>query len=134
MKARFFVVMAGAMLLLTGCNSAIGVANGYGYTAPGLIYSNAKQGGTTELNIDALKRPYKHLGRVSGTSMQANVLLLLTGGDASLEAAQRDALSKVREADALINRNFDVEHQSILGLFTIAKLHVTGDAIQYTDK
>lgn len=134
MKAMFLLVAAGLMLLLTGCNSSIGVVSGYGYTAPGLIWSNAKQGGTTELNIDALKRPYKHLGRVSGTSMQANVLLLLTGGDASLEAAQRDALSKVKGADAIINRNFDVEHQSILGLFTVAKLHVTGDAIQFTDK
>lgn len=66
--------------------------------------------------------------------MQTNVLLLITLGDASIEAAQTDALSKAKGADALINRNVDIEHFSVLGLFTVAKLRVTGDAIRYTDK
>ena len=134
MKVFFSVALLGAMLLLAGCNSGIGVGSGFGYTAPGLIFSNGVQGGVSELNIDALKRPYKHISRVKGESEQANVLLLITLGDASIEAAQTDALSKVKGADALINRNFDIEHFSVLGLFTTAKLRVTGDAIKYTDK
>ena len=134
MKVFFSVALLGAMLLLAGCNSGICVGSGFGYTAPGLIYSNGVQGGVSELNIDALKRPYKHISRVKGESEQTNVLLLITLGDASIEAAQTDALSKVKGADALINRNFDIEHFSVLGLFTTAKLRVTGDAIKYTDK
>lgn len=134
MRICVVVLSVCALFLLTGCNSGIGVASGFGYTAPGLIYSMGVQGGVSELNVDAIKRPYKHIARVSGESIQSNVLLLVTTGDASIEAAQTDALSKAKGADALINRNFDVAHVSILGLFTVAKLRVTGDAIQFTDK
>ena len=122
------------ILLMSGCNSGIGVANGYGFTAPGIIFSSGVQGGTSEPNLEIMKRPYKHLGRVSGEATQTNVLLIVTVGDASIEAAQADALAKVKNADALINRNFDIKHNSILSLFTTATLRVTGDAIQYTDK
>ncbi len=134
MKTVFLMAFAAAALFLAGCNSSIGVANGYGFTAPGLILTKGVQGGTSELNIDALKRPYKNLGRVAGEAVQTNVLLLVTVGDASIEAAQNDALSRIKNADALINRNFDIESWSILGLFTTATLRVTGDAITYTDK
>lgn len=134
MKIMFSLMFLLTALFLTGCNNHIGIASGFGYTAPGVIYSNGIQGGKSELNIDALKRPYKHVGRVSGESSQTNILLLFTVGDASIEAAQQDALSKFNAAEALINRNFDVAHFSILGLFTTAKLRVTGDAIRFTDK
>ena len=133
MKVLFSAALIGAVLLLAGCNSGIGVASGFGYTAPGVIFSSGVQGGMSELNIDALKRPYKHVARVRGEASQTNVLLLFTSGDASIEAAQADALSKAKGAEALINRNFDVAHFSLLGIFTVAKLRVTGDAIQYTD-
>lgn len=132
MKTIFLAALAAAALFLAGCNSSIGVANGYGFTAPGLILTKGIQGGTSELNIDALKRPYKTLGRVSGKAIQTNVLLLVTVGDASIEAAQQDALARFKDADALINRNFDIESWSLLGLFTTATLRVTGDAIKYS--
>ena len=134
MKVLVSAALMGLVLLLAGCNSGVGVASGFGYTAPGVIYSSGVQGGVSELNIDALKRPYKHISRVRGESTQTNILLLFTMGDASIESAQLDALSKVKGADALINRNFDVAHFSLFSLFTVAKLRVTGDAIQYTDK
>lgn len=133
-KVMTMIIGMSLVLFLTGCNSGIGVANGYGYTAPGIIVTNGIQGGTSEQNLEILKRPYKHLGRVSGTSTQTNVLLLFAFGDASIEAAQTKALQKVRNADALINRNFDIAHWSVLSLFTKATLRVTGDAIQFTDQ
>ena len=134
MKKSLFVIF-GVMLVavLAGCNNGIGVREGYGYAFPGLIYSDGTQGGASEPTFEVLKRPYKHLGRVTGESAQTNVLLLVTLGDASIEKAQNDALMKAKGADALINRNFDVKHMSILGLFTIATLQVSGDAIKYTD-
>ena len=133
---KIFITLAATAIavLMFGCNSSIAVGNGYGYTAPGLIYSSGIQGGVSEPNFEILKRPYQHLGRVSGESVQVNTLLLVTLGDASIEAAQLDALAKAPKADALINRSFDIKHTSILGLFTTATLRVTGDAIKYTDK
>lgn len=133
-KVAMMLAAVAAVVVLSACNSGIGLAGGYGHTAPGVIYSQGIQGGTSDMNVEHLKRPYKHLGRVSGESFQTNVLLLVTLGDASIETAQKNALLQIKEADALINRNIDVKHTSILGLFTTAILRVTGDAIQYTDK
>ena len=132
-KCILLVSMIVSAIAFTGCNSSIGVREGFGYTAPGIIYSQGANGGVAEPNFEILKRPYKHISRVSGESSQTNVLLVLTTGDASIEAAQKNALGKAKNADALINRNFDVKHFSVLGVFTIATLQVTGDAIQFTD-
>ncbi len=120
--------------ILTGCNNLVTVQNGFGAVAPGIILSRGIQGGATEPNLEILKRPYGHLARVTGEASQSNILFLFTSGDASIDAAERDALSKVRNADALINRNFNVKHFSFLCIFTVATLQVTGDAIKFSDK
>ena len=122
------------LAVATGCNSGIGVREGFGYVAPSVIYSGGVQGGVAEPNLEIIKRPYTHLRRVSGEASQTNILMLVTFGDASIEKAQNDALAKARGADALINRNFDVKQLSILCLFSTATLRVSGDAIKYTDK
>ena len=136
MKKIFWVamVLVGTALFAAGCNSATGVRNGFGYVAPALIYTQTAQGGAFEPNQDVLARPYVHLGRVSGESSASNVLLIISSGDASIEKAQNDALRKVKNADALINRVFDVRSFSIFGLFTTSTLVVTGDAVKFTSK
>lgn len=134
MMKKMSLLIVGAIVLATasGC-AGIGVREGYGYVAPSVIYSGGIQGGSTEPVLEVLKRPYTHLGRVSGEASQTNILMLVTAGDASIEKAQSEALSKVKGADALINRNIDVKQMSILCLFTVATLRVSGDAIKYTD-
>jgi len=133
MKKYLFGVAASAIaVLLVGC-STLGVHEGFAATMPSVIFSRGTQGGATEPNLEVLKRPYKHLSRVSGEASQVNVLVLVTAGDASIESAQKDALLKVQGADTLINRNFDIRHFSLFSIFTIATLRVTGDAIKFTD-
>ena len=134
MKIWLFAA-AGTMLLavMSGCHDGIGVKEGFGHAPLGIIYSHGIQGGATEPNLEIIKRPYRHLGRVSGDASQTNILFLFTGGNASIEKAQKDALSKAKGADALINRNFDVSHTPLLGIFTVATLQVSGDAIKFTD-
>lgn len=133
-KVMIMVAGMGFLLFLAGCNTGIRVSDGYGHTLSGAVYTGGIQGGRSEQNLEILKRPYKHLGRVSGTSSQSNILMIVAFGDASIEAAQQDALQKVKNADTLINRNFDIKRMSVLGLFSTATLRVTGDAIQFTDK
>ena len=120
--------------MLTGCNNLVTVQNGFCAAVPGVIFSRGIQGGAVEPNLEILKRPYTHLGRVNGEASQSNILFLITTGDASIDAAEKDALSKVKNADALINRNFNVKHFSLLCLFTVATLQVSGDAIKFSDK
>ena len=140
MKKRTVATLVGALcatstllLTTTGCNRATGVRAGYGFVAPGMIYSQTAQGGEIEPNLEILKRPYKHLGKTTGEATSTNVLLIVGAGDASISKAQNDALMKVQGADAIINRVFDVKSFSILGLFTTTTLVVSGDAIQFTD-
>ena len=132
---RLLLMTTGLMLLAvaSGC-CGIGVRSGFGYVMPSLIYSGGTQGGVAEPNMEIITRPYQHLGRVTGEASQTNILMLVTAGDASIERAQQDALSKISGADALINRNFDVGQLSIFGLFSTATLKVSGDAIRYTDR
>ena len=135
MKMKKLVYGAAVMMvvvLVTGCGT-YGLRSGYGIYMPGALVASGIQGGGTEQNLEILKRPYQHLRRVTGESSQTNILMLFSFGDASIESAQCDALAKVQGADALINRNFDVKHFSLIGLFTISTLQVTGDAIDYTD-
>ena len=133
---RSFLLVAAALILLavvTGCSIGAGVRGGFGYVAPSIIYAGGVQGGASEPNLEIIKRPYRHVRRVTGEASQTNVLMLVTFGDASIEKAQNDALIRAAGADALINRNFDVSQLSILGLFSTATLRVSGDAIKYTD-
>ena len=131
-KIVYSLAVMSVIFLLTGCGT-YGLRQGYGFTIPGAIVASGTQGGSTEPNFEILKRPYQHLRRVTGEASQTNILLLFSFGDASIEAAQQDALMKVQGADALINRNFDVKYFSLFGTFTIVTLQVTGDAIDYTD-
>lgn len=133
-KMLLSIAICSLAAMLAGCNNLVTVQNGFGAVAPGIILSRGTQGGAIEPNLEILKRPYVHLGRVTGDASQSNILFLFTSGDASIDAAERDALSKVKNADALINRNFNVKHSSFLCLFTVATLQVTGDAIKFTDK
>lgn len=132
-QLALFGALALVMVSVTGCINTGGMAYGFPAVAPGLVYSDAKFGGYVEENMDAAKRPYVNLGTVTGTSKAVNVLLLVSTGDASNVAAERDALNKVKGADAIINRVYDAEHFSILSVFSVATNRVTGEAIRYTD-
>lgn len=135
---KTILVLSSAAIMLavccTGCVNAVGVANGYGYTPPALVYSNMNIGSHTEPNYEYLKRPYEVLGRVEGESSMFNVLLITAYGDGSCLRAEQDALRKMKNADALINRTFSIKHHSILSLFTQVTNCVSGDAIRYTDE
>ena len=124
---------SGIALFGTGCVNNLAVGNGYGFAPPALIYSGCTVGSHTEPNYEYLKRPYEVLGTVTGEATTTNILLLASFGDGSVIAAEKDALSKIKGADALINRSFYTKHNSVLSLFTAVSNCVTGDAIRYTD-
>lgn len=129
----FAAAAIGITMLGTGCVNNLGMANGYGFAPPALVYSGTTFGSYTEQNIEALKRPYEILGTVTGEAETTNILLIASFGDGSIVAAEKDALSKIKGADAIINRTFYTKHNSVLCIFTAVTNCVTGTAIRYTD-
>ena len=125
---------AGIMFLATGCVNSLSMGNGYGFAPPALIYSGCTFGSHTEPNFEYLKRPYEVLGTVTGEATTNNILLIASFGDGSTVAAERDAMSKIKGTDAIINRSFYTKHVSVLSLFTAVTNCVEGQAIRYTDQ
>lgn len=73
---------------------------------------------------------FEVLGNVQGEASYIMVAGIMIG-DAGYDAAYRNALAKIRGADALIDVKVDSRFFSFLGLFIQIKTKLTGKAIKF---
>jgi hypothetical protein len=84
------------------------------------------------INISSPDRtPHKVLGETSGRSTAVSFLGLVSIGDAGIDAAYRNALAKIPQADALKGIRTDYKIMSIFGIITTYQTEVSGWAIQF---
>jgi len=74
---------------------------------------------------------YTILGEVEGTARANSFLGIIATGDASIQSAYQDALSKMKEADAIIDLTIDYNGTSALGLVASFTTIIRGKAIKF---
>ena len=128
-----YAFVLGTLFLLTGCGAFYSNSNGFAAVPPAGIYSETTRG-TFMLpkfeNLDGVKV----LGVAEGRASMENVLFIIATGDASINAAKRDALRMYKDADDIINVEVDAYHKSILGLFNTSTTILRGIAVKYKQK
>ena len=120
-------------LFINGCallSSGYVVAGGFPRTMPALLISDQKAGGYIGQKLTSTKDVIV-LGKVSSTVSARNGLLLVAFGDASIEAAKKEALKKYPQADDVVNVEIDIKHEGLLCLYNTVTMYYSGLAIQY---
>jgi hypothetical protein len=118
--------------LLSGCAlvSGYNVGSGYPGTLPGILLSDQSRGGMIHAKVESMK-DMEILGPVSSKVSATNVLLMLSCGDASIEAAKKIALEKYPNADDVVNVETDIHHFGVVSVFNIVTLKYRGIAVKY---
>jgi hypothetical protein len=128
---KMIVLALAAMVFVTGCS--VIQPTGYTRVASGALYTNVKHPTALQDPVQPLKRPYKVLGNVHGSSTQYNTLRVAAYGDGSIDTAIKNALANAPGANDLIDIKVDTEIKSVLMVVIEVTTHVRGTAIQYTD-
>ena len=129
-KAILMICGAIAAMVLTGCQSAYSVSDGFPRTLPGVLVASQTSGGYIAPKMQSMK-DIKVLGPVSSEISATNVLMLVSSGNVSIAKAKAIALKKYPNADDVVNVEIDVDHFSILSLFNTVTVYYKGIAIQY---
>ena len=129
-RALLLVGTVAALILLSGCQVAYVNSNGFGTVMPGAIITEQTRGGFMLPKAESLAG-VEVLGRVEGRSKARNIIGLVSEGDCGIQAAKKDALSKLPGADDIINVEVDTLHKSTLGLINESTTILTGIAIKY---
>lgn len=117
-------------VVVSGCQSAYHVGDGFPRTMPGVLYADQTSGGYIAPKMESMK-DIEVLGPVYSTVDGSNVLMLISAGDISIAKAKEIALRKYPDADDVVNVEVDLQQKSILSLFNIVTLHYRGIAIKY---
>lgn len=130
MNKGFLALAAASVLLLTGCSSVYTNNYGFAAVAPGALYSNQTHGCfilPKAENLDGVEvlRP------VQGKATSTDIMLLFSFGDSGIEAAKKDALAYLPDADDIFNIEVDATHFSILSLFNTSTTTLRGLAVKY---
>lgn len=109
------------IMLLASCSGGMLM----GRTPMGLLYANEFGPITKDQGTQIV-----HGNKVQGKSCASSILGLIATGDASILAAEQDALSKAYGATALTNTEVDFNFTNILGIYSSFCTIVTGVAVK----
>lgn len=132
-KVMLMVGIIGAALLMNGCallHSGYSVGGGFPRTMPGILMSSQTTGAYMAPKLASIKDVVV-LGPVSSVVTAHNGLLLISSGDASINAAKSEALKKYPQADDVVNVEIDVKHEGLLCFYNTVTMYYRGLAIQY---
>lgn len=96
----------------------------------GVLYTGVK----TPVTYKSAKGFYEYetIGEVEGTSSATSIFGIIASGDASTNAAYKNALTKYPEADGLIDVCVDQTFSSFLGIFASYKTTLSAKAVKWT--
>ena len=130
MQKILLILGAVCAVILTGCQAAYSVSDGYARTMPGVLVSNQTSGGVIIPKVESMA-DMEMLGRVNSSVSASNILMLVSFGDASIAHAKEEALRAYPQADDVVNVEIDIKHSSILSIYNTVTMKYTGIAIKY---